>query len=64
MVLISGIPEPQAYGANIRTNEALNEANSKAHKTYPMYEMMYGPVPLRLRPKISGQVFHYKFTRG
>lgn len=58
MVLISGIPEPQAYGANIRTNDALNEANSKAHITYPIYAIIYGPVPFRLRPKISGHVFH------
>lgn len=29
--LTSGIPDPQAYGANIRTREADKEANRSAH---------------------------------
>lgn len=31
MVLISGIPEPHAYGANIRTSDALKNAKNNAH---------------------------------
>lgn len=31
IVLISGIPEPQAYGAKVRTNEAANKAKKNDH---------------------------------
>lgn len=31
IVLISGIPEPHAYGANIRTSDALKNAKNNAH---------------------------------
>lgn len=31
LILASGIPEPQAYGANIRTKDAESDANRRAH---------------------------------
>jgi hypothetical protein len=33
MVLISGTPEPQAYGANILTKEAASRAKETAQRT-------------------------------
>jgi len=33
IVLIAGIPDPHAYGANIRTRLAASEAKPNAHKT-------------------------------
>lgn len=32
--LTSGMPEPQAYGANTRTRETAKNANSSAHRMY------------------------------
>lgn len=40
MVLISGIPEPHAYGANIRTSDALSRAKPNAHSVYKKNEMI------------------------
>jgi hypothetical protein len=31
IVFISGIPEPQAYGANVRTKDAANNAKKNDH---------------------------------
>ena len=37
MVLISGMPDPQAYGANILTRLAARAANPTAHSVYKKY---------------------------
>ena len=34
LLLTSGIPEPQAYGAKTRTSDTARKEKSSAHKTY------------------------------
>ena len=60
MVFISGIPEPQAYGANVRTKLADSAAKMTATTTYEMYETAYsyGPVSIFAIPNTSDHESH------
>jgi hypothetical protein len=58
IVLISGIPDPQAYGANILTRSAAIVAKKRAHKTYMIYEIIYAPAPSFSPPNFSDHVLH------
>lgn len=39
-ILTSGIPLPQAYGANVLTNKTARAENRRLHKMYIMYSII------------------------